>query len=223
MPVQILDIPPGLSIAQLESVLNDRIKNLNLILNGVMSNPATGDLDMATGSTVPASIHNLADPTQDLDAVNYRTLKRFPPGGGSSIVTQGTKAYAAVFDKTAALVDGEEIPAYIVGVNRDGSPKEAWLYSREPAPSDVKINFAVFVPGQKDPAPTVLLINPKAAKGTQKDLLLPAGQTGPVFFDIDEFDDFAVKVFPKGTALYPLIVQGSAATLCSMGLVILPR
>lgn len=219
------ELPPNLTLAQLQELINDRIRQLNLDLSDTVESPASATFDMGNNRIVA-----LADPQGDLDAVNLRTLKRFPPGAGAALpaaTAAGVQAYAMVFDKDAALVDGETIPAYIVAKDRDGGPQEASLYSRIAAPSDVSINFGVILPVL--PIKIIpLLVNKRPDNNgniNPLDLLLPAGQMGPVFF-VDGgpvtaggaaiVRGFGVKSFPHGTVVFPTITAGSSATMCTM-------
>lgn len=212
---QLAELPPNLTLAQLASLLNDRIRDVNDILTGAISNPAESDVDMAAHR-----ITNLADPRDDLDAVTLRTLKRFQPAAAAQAIGSGLDAYAIVFDKDAALVDGETIPAYVVGVDRTGNPLECWLYSRVAAPGDIKINFGVLVPTGTAVAPVEKILMVNAKTGVPVDLILNAGQTGPVFFTPTNLVIFGVTNFPHGTIVYPKIDTGASATMCSMGVVV---
>lgn len=67
---QILDLPTSMTPEQFQSMVKDRIHDLNLLLRMVGFNPALASLSMGN-----FRITALANPTDDLDAVNLRTLR----------------------------------------------------------------------------------------------------------------------------------------------------
>jgi hypothetical protein len=195
---QVLELPPNQTLQQLQTLLNDRLRDLNLILNGLMSNPATADLDMAN-----FQIHNLADPSGDLDAVNLRTLKRGAAEAATAPVaapaSSGGGAYAIVFNVGGFLGPDEQVPAYIVGRDRTGTAAEAWVYALG-APSLQDFTFQLTKNGT----------NILASAAT-----LPVGSMGPVFF----------TAFSGGVALehgdvMELVPLGGSAGGISVGLVV---
>lgn len=209
MALQIDDLPPGLTLATLQSTLNDRIKNLNLILNGLMTNPATADLDMAN-----FLIHNLADPVGDLDGVNLRTLKRFGGTAAAAVTaaptttpppsTSGLDAYTIVSENTGLIGSGLFAPAFIVGLDRIGIPEETWLYAEVASAIDTSVNWQVQLAGS-GPFQTLL----------SSDLTLPAGSLGPVFST-----GFALRAtFPHATVVKMTVTAGGQAAGVSAGVV----
>lgn len=202
MPQQIDDLPPGLTIATLQATLNDRIKVLNLILNGLMTNPADADLDMAS-----FLIHNLADPVGDLDGVNLRTLRRM---GSQTIAapvatSRGLDALAIVSEAPGVLADGDVTPVYVVGRNRTGIPSEVWLYALVAPTTNCAINWRLQLAGVGAFQPLLT-----------SDLVLPAGSLGPVFAS-----NFAFKgVLTHGTVVQMVTTSGGAAGTPSMGVVV---
>lgn len=194
-----LELPNGITdFPTLVTALNDRYRQLDAFLKEFWHTP--GLLDYSMGNH---RIIQLSDPNDDLDGVNLRTLKKFGPGEPPP-PPDVIVARTAVFDKGSALVDGEDIPAYVVGKDIEGSPTQAWIYSRADAPGDVEINFGVLVGGI----------------GTEKillthNLILPSGSKGPVFSA-----QIKVPQLPVRSVLYPLIIAGQSATMCSMGVVI---
>ncbi len=84
---QLLEIPPGLSPQQFMTLLSDRVRDLNVLLKRLETNPAVLDLAMAN-----FRITGLADPTDDLDAVNLRTLRKM---GATATQTAQQQAAAA--------------------------------------------------------------------------------------------------------------------------------
>lgn len=67
----ILELPPSLTLDQFQQLYNDRLRDLNAALVDVVETPSERDVDLGTHRVV-----NVADPKDDLDAVNLRTLKR---------------------------------------------------------------------------------------------------------------------------------------------------
>lgn len=127
---QLLEIPGNLTAAQLALLVNDRIKDLNLLFKRLACNPAIVDQDMAN-----FRITGLADPTDDLDAVNLRTLRR--QGGAAApeatvTASGGADAYTIVYNVPGFLGPDESIPAFVVGRHRTGLPDEAWVYALGP-------------------------------------------------------------------------------------------
>ncbi len=159
---QVLEIPPGLTPAQFQLIVSDRIRDLNLLLKGVAFNP--GLIDLSMGSF---RITNLADPTDDLDAVNLRTLRRgaSAPVAQATTASSGLDAYTIVFNVPGFLGPDELIPAFVVGRDRVGRPAEAWVYALGP-PASVGAAFNVTKNG----------VNLLAS-----DLALPVGANGPAF------------------------------------------
>jgi hypothetical protein len=201
---QVLELPPNQTLQQLQTLINDRLRDLNLILNGLMSNPADADLDMAQ-----FLIHNLADPVADLDGVNLRTLKRgttapaaIAPTTAATSTSGG--AYTIVSEAAATLGDGDVSPAYVVGLDRVGSPEEVWIYAESAPLSGCAINWQVQLGGAG--AFQALL---------SADLVLPIGSLGPVFSTA-----FALKAqFPHGTVVKMVATSGGSAGLVSAGVV----
>lgn len=195
---QILELPPNLTPAQFQTLVSDRIRDLNVLLRGVAFNPAVTDLDMASFRIV-----NLADPTDDLDGVNLRTLKRFAGAKGEAAAgtSTGLDAYAIVFDGTAVgfTQPGEQIPAYVVGRDRSGAPEEAWLYALSaPVAIPLTINFT------NNGVPMMA-----------RDLVLPIGKNGPVFAT-----SFAVGSLTHGDVIKTIITGGGDSFGVSMALVV---
>lgn len=202
---QILELPPGLTPAQFQTLVSDRIKDLNLLLRGVEFNPSVTDLDMGS-----FRITNLADPIEDLDGVNLRTLRRF--GGTTTeapaVTATGLDAYAMVFDNPGILADGSVSTAYVVGLMRTGTPVEAWFYLQGVGRSNSSINFQVQLGGV---GPFVRLL--------ASDLTISAGSLGPVFTS-----SFALNSnFPHGTVVEAVGTIGGFASGVSMGVVMKRR
>lgn len=192
---QLLELPPNQTLAQLQSLLNDRIRDLDVIFQKLMANPADGDLDMAN-----FLIHNLADPVSDQDAVNLRTLKRF--GGATTptpapVASPGLDAYAIVFTDSLIAHTGDLVPGYVVGANREGSTQEVWVYARGAPLADFTFNLTV-----------------NGTNILSVDMTLAAGSIGPVFGTPS-----AVSL-THGDVVLPVITNGSSAGGVSIGLVV---
>lgn len=195
-----LELPPGLTTFEaLVTALNERYRQLAEFFKEFWHNPGTSDYSMGNHRII-----QVADPNDDLDVVNLRTLRKFGPQETEQ--AKQLDAYTIVFASPAALVDDEDVDAFVVGKDRSGAPEECWLYSRTAAPGDVSINFGI----QTNPpsGPIVNLLT--------TDLTLPSGTKGPVFAT----SGFKAPSFPRRTVVYPIIVSGSSATLCSMGIVV---
>lgn len=89
----ILELPPGLTLEQLQTILNDRLRDLNAVLKEYVIAPADQSLDLGTQRIV-----NLADPKDDLDGVNLRTLQRFKPIETPTKSTPGTPLRPGILD-----------------------------------------------------------------------------------------------------------------------------
>lgn len=202
---EILELPPNLTPAQFQTLVNDRIRDLNILLRGVAYNPALTDLAMAN-----FRITGLADPTDDLDAVNLRTLRRqgVPATQQQAVAAttaSGTGAYTIVSESNGPLNDGDIALAYVVGLDRVGTPEEVWLYSETPPTTDCAINWQVQISGG---GPFANLLS--------ADLVLPGGHNGPVFSTA-----FALHgPFPRATVIKVVATTGGQATKASMGLTI---
>lgn len=199
---QLLELPPNLTAAQFQQLVADRIRDLNLLIQQFAINPGVVDLSMGS-----FRITNLADPTDDLDAVNLRTLRRGAAGTVTTPVTSSGAggAYAIVSEFSTTLGDGDVAPAYVVGMDRVGSPEETWIYAESAPLTPCAINWQVQLGGSG--AFQTLL---------SADLVLPAGSLGPVFSTA-----LALRgVFPHGTVVKMVATTGGAAGGVSMAVVI---
>jgi hypothetical protein len=193
---QLIDLPKGLTLAQLETILNDRFRDLNLLLGAFVINPS--DVDVSLGGF---KITNLADPTDDLDGVNLRTLKRLGAGGATTTATgtaTGLDAYTIVFCVPGFLGPNELIPAFVVGLDRHGAPEEVWVYALG-APSTGPFTFQVTKNGANI-LPAVVT--------------LPNGAVGPIFSIA-----FSGGSFAHGDVIQLSPVSGSASGI-SVGVVV---
>lgn len=202
-PQQILAIPGTPQGAQLVALVNDRIDEINLAFAKFCQNPALGDLDLAQ-----SKITDLADPKDDLDAVNLRTLKKF----GAVPVDQGTGKGSGIEQPTIYFTfdglpfDGEESPFAIIMANRDGFTPTAVSASAVGAPTSTDCEVAVEVLGS-DLVPVELL---------RSNLVIPRTGHGPVFTS-----SFARGgSFKKGTLLRATIVVAAGATQITVGVAI---
>lgn len=195
-PQQILAIPGTPSGAQLVALLNDRIDQVNLAFAKFVQNPALGDVDLAQ-----AKIVDLADPKDDLDAVNLRTLKKF----GAVSVDTGTGKGSGIEFPTIYFTfdgfpfDGEESPFAIIMPNRDGF-----------SPTQVSLS-AVGVPTS---VPCEVNLTIQGVDMLRANLALPVGSQGPVFSA-----DFALPgSLRSGTLIMGVIVKAGGTTQLTIGL-----
>jgi hypothetical protein len=162
-PLQIQEIPAGQSPAQLQDLLNDRIRAINDALKSYVQNPALGPVDLGTQQIV-----NLADPKNDLDGVNLRTLKKFGGQAVQQTVTgtgSGNAPYAIYFAFDGFPDDGTLSPIATINQQRDGR-------------SPVIVSFTCTGAGSTDVTGNMII---DGVKLLSEDLTIPAGQLGPVY------------------------------------------
>jgi hypothetical protein len=158
--LEIQELPPG---AVTTDLINDRIRSLNAALAQYVQNPARGPVDLAQFQII-----NLADPKNDLDGVNLRTLKKF---GGTGTVEQvtgtgsGSGPYALIFAFDGFPADGEISPTATINQQRDG---------RAP----VVVSFTCTTGGASDVKGNLVL---DGVNLLSEDIVIPAGQLGPVY------------------------------------------
>ncbi len=194
---QLLEIPGNLTPAQLAFLVNDRIKDLNELFKRIACNPAVVDLDMANFRIV-----DLADPTDDLDAVNLRTLRRQGGQAVSSVAASssgGKDAYTIVYNIPGFLGPDESIPAFVVGKDRTGTPAEAWVYALGPP------SIAAFQ----------LQLTRQGSNILSAPLVLGLGANGPVFSTTIA----GGQAFQHGDVVKLVPIDGSASGI-SVGLVV---
>ncbi len=204
--MKILELPPNLPPDRLQELLNDRIREINSLLDTFVESPATAEFD--------AGLHrilNVADPQKDLDAVNLRTLRKGAPAATETparAAKSGLDAYVIVFDDPGAVFDGEPFPPYTVGARRVGVI-EAVSVSADSPPSagDLKINATVRRPKVHEDDS-----EPIEEDVLTESLVLPQGHYGPLFSDKIKFTDMLLK----GARLKPTIVNGAAAGLVTI-------
>lgn len=173
----ITELPPGLTLEDLQTTLNDRIRDLNSAFQGLVQSPAIAAADLGTQQII-----NLADPAQDLDGVNLRTLKRFAGQGGTTtpVAASGPAAYTIVFTFDGLPFDGQISPSFTVNQLRDGFSPVVVSLTAEGAPAtECSVNLLI---GDKN----VLTA----------DLVLPAAGLGPVYSQ-----QFAIRAMPAGTKI----------------------
>lgn len=198
-PTPVQDIPPDetRSVAQLGDLINDRIRQVNAALTKYVANPAQGDVDLAQ-----FQIHNLADPKDDLDAVNLRTLKR---GGSQAIDQQVTATGSGIeqptiyFEFDSAPFDGEESPFAIIMDNRAGFTPTAVSLSAvgSPTSASCQINLTI-----------------DEVDMLADNLGLPVGEQGAVFTS-----SFAKPgSLTKGTKIKAVVIVAGGATQITIGL-----
>ena len=192
---QLLELPPGLTDDQLQTTLNDRIRDLNGNLAGFVQNPAMGPVDLGT-----QQITNLADPKNDLDGVNLRTLKKFAGTGPTQQVAgSGTDSPTIYFTFDGLPFDGEISPFAIIMANRAGfTPVSVSVSTVGPA-----IGASLFV--------NLLIAGVPMLKA---DLELVAGQQGPATSSA-----FALGgSLALGTLIQAIITKASSTSQVTIGL-----
>jgi hypothetical protein len=190
---QILEIPPDRFDA---NTVNDRIQQINLAFQRMLQNPALGDANLGTSRIV-----NLADPKDDLDGVNLRTLKRF---SGTGIAQQtagsGIEFPTVYFTFDGLPFDGEVSPYAPILANRAGfSPVQVGVCAVvAPSLRDAEVNLTIFGKGQ------LLKTN----------LILPIGSIGPTFST-----SLALPAsFPGGTLVQAEVVHAGGCSQITIGL-----
>ncbi len=172
----ILELPANLALdPNTLGVINDRIRDINADFAISVISPSLDDVDMGKHKIV-----NLADPKNDLDAVNLRTLRQ--SGSGNAAVSEqqistagGLDAYAIVFSKDGNVNDGDQAPGYPVHQLRQGIPVAVGVMAIQAGAGDFNGNIAINL-GDGSTPPTNVLNN---------DIVLPAGQLGPVWVKAD--------------------------------------
>ena len=130
----ILELPPGLTLDQLQDLVNDRIRDINTALGLAVENPVGEDLDIGTKRIV-----NLADPKNDLDGVNLRTLQRRRAPDGTTTVISSREHYGIVFSSIGAITTGDLTAAYPVAKDRTGTPYAVYACATDVPVSDCKL------------------------------------------------------------------------------------
>lgn len=194
-PVEILEIPAGATPAQLTDLMNDRIRSINALVKGYLQNPAIGAADLGQFQII-----NLADPKNDLDGVNLRTLRKFGGTGSTQQETGGSGERPTIYFTLDGLVfDGEVSPYAIILANRVGFSLTAVGLSAVGAPTSEPLSINLQIGG------TNLL-------GT--DAQLPVGQNGPVI--VKNF--LNPPQLALGTLIQAIINSGGGATQVTIAL-----
>mgnify|MGYP001792425672 CR=1 FL=1 len=194
---QILELPPGQTNDKLKILLNDRIRDLTSALGVFVQNPALGDVDLGTNRGT-----NCADPKNDLDIVNLRTLKKFSGSGVAEQVSGGSgieqpTIYLA-FD--GLPFDGQASPYAIIMANRAGFTPTKVGVSAVGAPSSAACEVNLLIVGRGN----LLSVN----------LSLPIGSIGPVFTSA-----IALPAgFPESTLIQGIIVVAGNASQVTISL-----
>lgn len=202
----VLEIPGNTTQAQLLDMVNDRIRDLNAILATLVPNPATDDVDLGKNRII-----NLADPKNDLDAVNLRTLKHSAGSAATQTtptikaVTSGLDSYCIVFSKDGTVHDGDQAPGYAVTLERKGMPVAIWVMSIQPPVTDFNGNAQIDI-GDGN--------GPKSILAT--DIVLPATKLGPVIVRKLAY----APIMPEGSRVTILIDKGGLAGGFTMGVVV---
>lgn len=198
-PSQILDLPTDLAdLAQLVGILNDRIHQINGALQLYVANPSPADVSIGTHR-----ITELADPKDDLDGVNLRTLKRAvgEPVEQTGGTGDGIEEPTIYFTFDGLPFDGEESPYAMILPNRDGFAPTAVGLTAVGAPTagSLKINLAIV--GLAGDMLTV-------------DLELPEGENG-----MRSTTGFRLPgAFKTGTKVQAIITRAGGATQVTIAL-----
>lgn len=201
----LLELPPNLSLDQFQTLMNDRIRDLNSLFSKYVFQPADADVDTGTNRIV-----NLADPKDDLDGVNLRTLRKFQGAPtaiapASAAPIEGQEAYAVIFSFNGGPVGGEVSPADDVNELREGAM------------------ILVSLSANSAPSTAPLIVNPSLmdSLGNLTPILtvplsLPIGQKTAVYSNA-----FAVPLaITKGMRIVNVIVQGGDAADITTTLVV---
>lgn len=193
---KLLELPPDLNIGQLQTILNDRIRDLNKFFELYLIQPADDDVDGGLNRVV-----NIADPKNDLDGVNLRTLRKF---GGTSLTT--TTASGSSLDAEGIVFTEPGQPAI---------PSSGILRSCAYDVNDLRTGSMIVVSLSALTAPVLqaLTVNPYiiGLTGVEQDLLsepliLPIGQTAAVYSV-----KFAISTaLTKGMKVVNRIIAGDA-------------
>lgn len=187
----LLELPPGLTLAQLQTTINDRFRELNNLFDDYVFQPADADVDIGTSRIV-----NLADPKNDLDGVNLRTLRKFQGAPATQEVSStGLDAYAIAITTEGFAANGLMTPAYDVNHLREGDM--------------VCVSFSALTAGSVQAS----IINPVLinSAGVQSNILtepltLPIGQTAAVYSV-----KFALTGLSKGMKVVNVFTQAGDA------------
>lgn len=196
---QTTELPVNLaSVKDLTAAMNDRIRQTNNWLQTeYVHNAALSDVDLGSNR-----ITNLADPTDDLDAVNLRTVKKFQAtSSGNGVVNQAVQVPV-----TFGLEDDT------AGTNIAGKYGVVWLAGRP-------VGGYISVVGKPTSADTVLDIQYSRDKGLTWKSIFPSATARKAIFPLTEagfvvsLNTFAPGVtFPLGALLRCDGVQTGGAT-----------
>lgn len=198
-PTQILDLPSDITtLGSLVELVNDRIHQINGVLQLYNANPAVREVSLGDFKIV-----HMADPKDDLDGVNLRTLKRavgqpIEQQGGTG---SGLETPTIYFTFDGLPFDGEESPFAPILANRDGfTPVQVGLSAvGPPTAGSCTVNLAI-----ADIAGDMLAV----------DLELPEGSQGVVYSA-----NFRLPgAFRTGTKVQALITRAGGATQVTIAL-----
>ncbi len=163
----ILDLPPGISHEQLLTIVNDRLRDIQGNFQVLVENPSSEDVDLGAHK-----ITNLADPRNDMDAVNLRTLKRTGIVEEQPIKKVSGSVYTAVFTLDGFLETLMSAPSFGVDIGNEGVPLRAWAHCKGAPTADASFNFTVILPG-KTTADAITILT--------ADIVIPSGSTEMAF------------------------------------------
>lgn len=200
----ILEISPAPATqAELVAQLNDRIRDLGEDLKILVASPSTFELDMGAHKIV-----NVTDPSNDLDVVNLRTLKKFGSEEPDQLQKKPTlDAYTIVFTKDGNPDTLEDAPSFTVDEGREGVPLRVWFRYKGAPVTDASFNMKITEP-KKVEADAITLLS--------EDVVIPAGTVRTVFSKKLAYR----KRMAKDTIVDIVIVASGGGSLLSAGLIV---
>lgn len=133
------ELPSNLStVADVVAAVNDRLRQLNnWLVQAFVENPALADVSLGNNR-----ITDLADPTNDLDAVNLRTLKKQQPVSSVTTTTPQVVRVPVTFG-----IDDDTIGQNVAGkygvVWMKGRPETAYISVVERPTTDTVLDLLI--------------------------------------------------------------------------------
>jgi hypothetical protein len=160
--------------------------------------------------TSPMSMGNnrltdVPDPANALDAVNFRTLKKYLQGIIRPHTKSATNAYVICWSVNGTATG--TAPAYIINPDRTGSPSTVKIYTLNPGSSPTGANIYYRQGGTGTPA-----------KILTNDIILGSGVNGPV--SSSSFN--LTAALSVNDVLYTVITTGGGASNLTMELLVQP-
>lgn len=196
--VEIQDVPSDTPPERLPEVINSRFRRLKTDLVKFVMQGSRVAVDVGRQRII-----HVADPKNDEDAVNLRTLKRsvapirHVEDQPAKKTVAAVQPYSMVFTKDGFVNDDEESPFFGVDDGNQGSIASVLVAARvAPSTGPLKVNWRVQRPGELEASD--LLVLP---------LTLEVDSKGPEFGT-----EIAIRdALPKGTLVYMVIVEGGSA------------